>query len=58
MSTLAPHEKWSLSYQAWRIERLQQLLQEYSRKDALAKLKSEEIGRPWKSWPPLPALNA
>lgn len=49
--------KWSLHYQAWRIERLQTLTARMSRKDALAQLASEEIGAPWRESQPLPPLN-
>lgn len=54
---LPADQKWSPEYQAWRIERLDDLLQELGRKDAIAQLQVEEIGRPWKTWAPLPALN-
>lgn len=49
--------KWSLHYQAWRIERLQALTARMSRKDALAQLASEEIGAPWRESQPLPPLT-
>lgn len=57
MIALLAHEKWSLSYQAWRIAKLTELLNEYSRKEALAQLEAEEISRPWQNCKPLPALN-
>ena len=49
--------KWSLHYQACRIERLQALTARMSRKDAMAQLASEEIGAPWRESQPLPPLT-
>lgn len=54
---LLPHEKWSLNYQAWRIARLNVLLQTHTRTEALKELAAEEVGRPWQTYQPLPALN-
>lgn len=56
MTTAAP-PRWGLQYQAWRIQRLQQLLPHMTRKQALEQLASEEIEQPWRNTPPLPALN-
>lgn len=57
LAPLLPHEKWSLNYQAWRIARLGTLLHTHTRTEALKGLAAEEVGRPWQTHQPLPALN-
>lgn len=57
MSKSPAPPKWSLSYQAWRIKRLQELTTHLPRKAALEQLAAEEIDAPWRDTPPLPPLN-